>query len=310
MIDNGKYTIHYSSLEEIEKVLFNPSISFDRVATNTHTGEEIYLHRFRNLTLAVNFRLCKINVTGSLTTFHFGNNYTNLSYTDLVEVINEICETLCKQPHEITVHRFEYSLIIRTPLQPSSYIDYFLTYKKKEFYKQIPPAWSAKPLLSFCSLQQFVVKFYDTAKWHKLPGVKLLKYEVRFTRAEKILSILKKSGSLTIAHLMEEGNLLLLGNFVIKVYQTIDTSSTISPVSYRKLTNKQRRLLFAGERPDFWKLERSVNQNTFKKDRKAYLTLKQRLKGNSDSPVKDLEQRITDTVNALAQDKTYPILTQ
>jgi len=306
MIDNGKYTIHYRSPGEIEKVLLNPSISFDRIATNSHTGEKIHLHQFRNLTLGVNYRLCKINVTGSLTTFSKGNNYTNLSFVELVEVLTTMCQTLHKEPHEITVHRFEYSLIIKTPLQPCSYLNYLVSYKKKEFYKQIPPAWSAQSLLSYCSLQQFVIKFYDTAKWHKLPSVKLLKYEIRFTRAAKVLSILKREGRLSFADLLVEDNLQALGNFAIDIYKTIDTRVTISSTQYRKLTTKQRRLIFAGERPDFWKMEKAVNRNTFKKDRKLYLTLKRQLKDHSDNAMKDLERKITEQVNALSGGKKQP----
>lgn len=211
MIDNGKYTTHYSSSDEIERVLSNPQISFDRIATNKHTGEKIYLHNFRNLTLGVNFRLCKINITGSLTTFCKGNNYTNLSFSEIQKVIHLISETLQREPHEILISRIEFSLIIKTPLQPSTYIENLLTYKKKNFYNQIPPTWSAKPLLSFCSLQQFVIKFYDTAKWHKLPNVNFLKYEIRFTRSEKVLSILKNEGPLTLAHLLTEGSFKSLG---------------------------------------------------------------------------------------------------
>lgn len=301
MIDNGKYTIQYRSLEEIEKVLLNPCISFDRIATNTHTGEKVHLHNFRNLTLTVNYRLCKISVTGSLTTFSKGNNYTNLPFTEMVEVVETLCHTLNKEPHQIKVHRFEYSIIIKTPLQPSTYIDYFLSYKKKEFYRQIPPAWSSKPLLSFCGLQQFIIKFYDTAKWHKLPQVKLLKFEIKFTRSEKALSILKQNRPLTFSHFLLEDSFRLFGNFAIELYQAIDKNVTISPATYRKLTTKQRRLLFAGERPDFWKMERVVNRNTYKKDRKVYLTLKRELKGDCSNPTKDLEQRIIDTVNVLSQ---------
>lgn len=301
MIDNGKYTTQYRSLEEIEKVLLNPSISFDRIATNTHTGEKVHLHKFRNLTLTVNYRLCKISVTGSLTTFRKGNNYTNLPFTEMVEVVEALCHTLHKEPHQINVHRFEYSLIIKTPLQPCTYIDYFLSYKKKEFYRQIPPAWSAKPLLSFCGLQQFIIKFYDTAKWHKLPQVKLLKFEIKFTRSEKALSILKQGRPLTFSHFLQHDSFRLFGNFAIELYQAIDKNVTISPFTYRKLTTKQRRLLFAGERLDFWKMERVVNRNTYKKDRKVYLTLKRELKSDCNSPTKDLEQRIIDTVNVLSQ---------
>lgn len=301
MIDNGKYTIHYRTPGEIEQVLLNPSISFDRIATNTHTGEKIHLHQFRNLTLGVNYRLCKINVTGSLTTFCKGNNYTNLSISELVEVLTTLHQTFNKEAHEIIVHRFEYSLIIKTPLQPCTYIGHLLSYKKKEFYKQIPPSWSAKPLLSFCGLQQFIIKFYDTAKWHKLPSVKLLKYEIKFTRSEKALSILKKKGVLTFADLLVEDNLQAFGKFAIEIYKSIDTDVTISTTRYRKLTTKQRRLIFAGERPDFWKMERAVNRNTYKKDRKLYLTLKRDLKDNTDSIMKDLEGKITETVNALSR---------
>lgn len=306
MIDNGKYTIHYRSPGEIEKVLLNPSISFDRIATNSHTGEKIHLHQFRNLTLGVNYRLCKINVTGSLTTFSKGNNYTNLSFAELVEVLTVMCQTLHKEPHEITVHRFEYSIIIKTPLQPCTYIGHLLSYKKKEFYKQIPPAWSAKPLLSFCGLQQFIIKFYDCAKWHKLPSVKLLKYEIKFTRSEKALSILKKKGVLTFADLLVEDNLQAFGSFAIDTYRTIDTDVTISSTRYRKLTTKQRRLIFAGERPDFWKLERSVNRNTYKKDRKLYLNLKRQIKDLEDNVMKDLEEKIVNQVNALTRGKKQP----
>lgn len=301
MLDNGKYTIHYSTREELHHVLGNPSISFQQVRTNTHTGEKVHLHSFRNLTLAVNYRLLKVNLTGSLTTFVKGNNYSNLTFSELSQAITTISETLNTRPEHITIHRLEYSLIIKTPLQPSTYLGYLLSYKKKEFYKQIPPAWSAKPLLSFCGLQQFVIKFYDTAKWHKLPSVKLLKYEIRFTRAEKILSIINQSGPLTFAHLLNQSHLLLIGNFAIKVYQSIDKENTLTPARYRKLTVKQRRLLFAGERPDFWKMERAVNKNTCKKDRALYLTLKRQLKCDKDNLMNDLERKIIDTVNSLSR---------
>jgi len=299
MIDNGKYTTHYNSPEEIERVLSHSQISFDRIATNKHTGEEIHLHNFRNLTLGVNYRLCKVSVTGSLTTFCKGNNYTNISFSETVKIIETICDTLKKDPDEILIHRIEYSLIIKTPLQPCTYIENLLSYKKKRFYNQIPPAWSAKPLLSFCSLQQFVIKFYDTAKWHKLPNVNFLKYEIKFTRAEKVLSILKKKSPLTFAHLLAEESFLALGNFALDVYKMIDTAVTISPGEYRALSNKRRRLLFAGEHPTFWKMESVINRNTYRKDRKEYLALKDQFKGLHSDPMKDLERKITDTARTL-----------
>ena len=299
MIDNGKYTIHYSSREEIQEILLNPSISFDRIATNPHTGEKIHLHNFKNLSLRVNFRLCKINFTGSLTTFCKGNNYTNLTLSELKTAIECISEVLKKKSGEIIAHRFEFAVNIETPLSPFDYFSRFHSLKLKPFYYLHPPPGFTRPLEAYCSLQQYTIKFYDTAKWHKLYGVNLLKYEINFKKTEKANRILRKDTgeSLTLATLAEEVSIKALEKFSLTTYQTIDK---LPIMDFKTLRPRERQLIFAGSNPEFWQSEKRINHNTYKKTRNNYLRLKEEIEEDS-VRFGDLERRITNKLSHLIQ---------
>lgn len=214
MLDNCKLVGQYQRKADFENVLSGSDMLYRESKINEHTGQRFEIFDFGSLTLVANPQENRVTIKNSLTTFLKGNNYTNLTYSDLLFVVDVLSDAMHLQRCELKFSNLEFAVNVETPLAPYEYFSRFISLRQSPFYFLSPPPGFSKPLEKMCSLQQYNVKFYDTAKWHKLFGINLLKSEIVFKRMEKVAGVLKcaKRQPITLADLIEKPNLEALGN--------------------------------------------------------------------------------------------------
>lgn len=293
MFDNCSLVAHYSHRTELENVL--AEFDFRKTFKHKYTGQEFHFFDFEGLSIKVDFLTNKLTLSKSLTTFYKGNNYSNITYSELLFVAEYLSEVLRKKPDEIIPRKIEFALNVETPLAPFEYFSRFQSLKLKPFYFVKPPPGFAKPLECACSMQQYTVKYYDTAKWHRLTGINLLKNEIVFYKMKKIERILNCS-DLSLAKIIERDSISSFIQFLTLSNRNIDKRPHMD---FTKLSSQQIDLVFAGSIPEYWKAQRRRNPNTAKKKRANYIHLKHDIDQNQNQLFKDLERRIVEKFDEL-----------
>ena len=295
MFDNGRWTAHYQSKEELTKALTNSNdIRYCETKQHTHTGQHFDIFDLRNLKIIAHQNEAKLSINNSLTTFLKGNNHQNISLPDLVFIRNYLSETLSVRPEKLIPNSLEFAVNVETPLPPFDYFSRFQSLRLNPFYYLKPPPGS-KPLERYCTFQQYTVKCYDTAKWHGLTGRNLLKFETVFHRMEKIKAITKNE-VLNFEVLTRPEVLNALCGFVTLTYREIDKQLSMDA---KQFSPEEIDLLFAGSLPGYWKAQRQRNRNTAKRRRRIYRELKRETEQSHNELFKDLDRRLTEEFESL-----------
>ena len=139
-------------------------------------------------------------------------------------------------------------------------------------YYYSPPFGNNKPLLKYCKRTHYTAKSYDWGNWNKVNG-NYLRWETVFPKMQKVKELTGKK-FITIADLTDKAFLSALGEFSLTILRNTDKQLIID---YGQLKPRKREFLFAGQNPDFWKAEKAINANTFKKKRRDYSQLYKQL---------------------------------
>lgn len=124
-----------------------------------------------------------LDITGSLTKYQYGENYSNLTYSDLCTAIDDLANTVNKQPYELNLRSFEFGLNIHMfeNLKAIELKDLAFNYKKS-FFESIES--NNKDPVSIgkrCRLQQYDIKIYNKSIEYDLP-FDLLRIEIKVKR--------------------------------------------------------------------------------------------------------------------------------
>lgn len=299
MIDNCKGIIYYQSEEEATKILSNPVFKYKREGVSKFTGETIHFFELLNLRVRY-YPLSKIvRFENSIHKLRHENNHCDFSLSQLTETCDFISESFEKNMNEIQVQNFEFALIIETEKEPDYYFNRFMNLRLKPFCDLHPPPNVSKPLERFCSFTQYIVKFYNTGKWNRVNGVKLLKGEIGFKKMNRVYEITGRSSTnspITISDFTSKPFLNDMANFHLSTYRNIEK---LPIMDCRHLEHYTRDFLFAGLLPEYWEEERRINKHTAKKKRTRYLQLRKEVLKNGNDPYKELERKFQDKFTQL-----------
>lgn len=183
----------------------------------------------------------RVFLHGSLPRFYFGNNYQNLMYSDLQNVIAELKKIFGIEPENIVLQNIEVGVSVDTnELDPTKFLeDEVIDYKVTT--KEINTHNGKGYTISF-PLKNYVVKLYDKGRQCNL-NKNVLRFEVRVKKMVHIKDLgIKLLSDLSDKHKWELFRELLIDTFqdiIICKYQngadlTIEESSL-----YRKGSNQQ-----------------------------------------------------------------------
>jgi hypothetical protein len=220
------------------------------------------------------FKNCNIKIKGaeliienSIHKLLHGNNYSLMTYSDLVEITNMLLDYFELSETEMYVRGFEFGLNIPVDMPAIDLIKNFHSYKKQEFciLKRKGTLYGKKALLD-----EYNVKVYDKSlQVYKCENIKLNK---NILRIELDLNHKRKRhGILTVKDMVDPKKLELLYNDLIKAYSEINKKPMLN---HNSIPKKQFELLYAGDNPDYWKAKKAIDPKNHETQRRNFRQLK------------------------------------
>ena len=223
-----------------------------------YQGEE------RNLRVKYDYRSGKVSVSNSIHKFAKGNNYSDLSYSELESSLRRITMKIGISLKEWSVKKYEIGFNIETERKGVDYLNIFYLFKTKYADKMRKDAfWYGLKWY----LTEYEVKIYDkTEEVKRHDRIKLdsniLRFEVNIKKSRKTKIIQYASDLLDTIKLDE------LFRFFISQMKLIKTIENIDP----SLVSKQRdvEMFFAGLDSSYWKYQHQTNPLGIADKRRRY----------------------------------------
>jgi hypothetical protein len=214
----------------------------------------------------------ELKISNSIHKFKNRNNYTDFSFSMLVQAIIEIEELTGISASEFQIVKLEFGLNIITGVPACEYLAYFSDYKCIQYNKMLSfNKWYGVKY----GLTDYALKIYDKS----VQASKELRYNIQpcITRVEMEV---KRVNRYFHVHSLEElkkaETLHLLYNSFINKIKRINCQGS---EDFKNCTPRERQLYFAGKDEIFWKLEKQLNINTAKSKRKDFQNLQQKIVG-------------------------------
>lgn len=212
-----------------------------------------------------------VKLRGSFHKYHNNgkHNFNDFYFSDLVNVINDLCEKFNINPDSAKLNNLEFGVNIHIPIKPEEFFKYVINYKGTPFQKF--SILNSKGIE--CIMKNFIIKIYDKGYQYKQKG-NLLRFEIKVIR----MQYFEKKGIKikTISDLLNINELYLLKDVLRATFDEIlifDYS-----VNINELSAKQQLLLSNGNNPKYWEkllpnskdFDGGNNNMEYKKQRKKY----------------------------------------
>lgn len=294
MFDSAKIGFYYHTEKEMSCVTSNFMFENPVITKSKLTGEPVQICTLKNLKVKFYPQSKYATIENSLNKFYHYNNpllnvrpdlCCNSTYSNIVFVADYISSIFQKNKREMRISNLEFSLTVKTPEPPLTYIDGFNSINLKPFYPLPPPYNHSKPLQKYCPFTQYTVKSYDYGAWNNLSG-NYLRWEIVFRKMQKVNQLTHRA-KITLQDITDKRFIGDITNFSFETYRKINKQLMID---YSALKPRERIFLFACENTRYWREEIKINPNTAKKKRADYLSLYNRLANGRNNPYNELEQ--------------------
>jgi hypothetical protein len=210
-------------------------------------------------------------VKGSLHAFGKGNNFSDISFSELIEAADKLNQALGLPPDRLQVQTMEAGMNIPMPEDAKPFLQSLIRFKKapfKELESPIPYA------LFRAALTEYNVKLYNKSRYEALYGIHLLRYELQFKKSRAINRAvgLPEKYSLLLADVVEESVLHPLSNYLLNAWKMIERETKFDTTG---LSHSEMKLLYAGLQPDYW--EGIKNASTKKYERRQYKRIREQV---------------------------------
>lgn len=214
----------------------------------------------------------ELKISNSIHKFKNQNNYTDLSFSMLVEAIIEIEKLTGISASEFQIIRLEFGLNIITDVSACEYLAYFSDFKSIQPNRMLA---SNKWYGVKYGLTDYALKIYDKS----LQASKELRCYIppRITRVEMEVKRVDRYFAVhTLEDLKKAETMHLL---YCSFFQKMRRINCQGNEDFKNCTPRQRELYFAGKDEIFWNVERQININTAKSKRKDFQNLQQEIVG-------------------------------
>lgn len=242
MICGVKIEIYSEQL--CRELLNNPFLNF-KTPVEEKTG---LIHfpktdTYRHLRFAL-FESNRIEIRGSLHKYWKGENFSDFTFSDLKECLNELQENFKIDLSEARISNVEFGVNVSPLFNPYEFCENLIAYKGEPFQQM--RVRNGKPNIGFeCGLNQYSVKIYDKAKQY-LKTENILRVEIPVCRMAYLSEVRIK----TLADLKEKTALKALGRVLLECYSNVVVND--NTVRKARLTANEKRIYGLCSNPKEW----------------------------------------------------------
>lgn len=253
-----------------------------------------YYSELKNLNLSI--RDYEITITNSLQKFYMDNNYNPFTYNQVVDAFEQLDNYLPFNIYEAAVKKIAMGMVIQEAANPI--LNTWLSFSNKKAF----------PMLSrnkMYGLKYFLTE-YDVKGYNKTTEVKhhnninlnqpYFRFEVEVKRINNLNRGKNQIGIYTVQDLLNPIKYEKLANILIDKYNKIEKKPTIN---LNETSLKEKRLIASFKDFDVLNSIKKQHPDSYKKDRKEYKSLLNKLNNNSfqNQIINKLNQQIQFSIN-------------
>lgn len=263
MIDFVKIRVQNPNIKQIRE---NLCLEWE-LSISERTGEvKEIIAKYHNLTFKI---VCNqyLNISGSLHKFWNSingrgeQNYNDFMFSDLAEVINEICDSFNLNPSSCMIENIEFGVNITPPFPVKEILRSIINHKGKPFTQE----YDEKKYYRECKRQQYIIKVYD--KGLQFNQGNILRFEDKTRKMEHLKGI----GIKSFTDLLNPVKINQLGAVLRKDFEGLLIYDYTIPLM--KLNPRERLILTEGQTPAYWLNLLESNPNLYYKRRDRFKEL-------------------------------------
>lgn len=223
---------------------------------------------FKNLRFTI--KANSFIIDNSLHKFYKGNNYSDYSFFELVETVDQIERLTNIKAEDLNVKKLEFALNIITDKPAYKYLSMFSDFKIKEYDKMKSKAFWYGIKYVFT---EYTLKIYDKSEMVKRTESiniyqNILRFEIQYIRNRRLTSIN------TLADLINKEK---INSLFQELIEQVERLNCIGNENFSEVSSRDREIYFAGQNERFWITEKDLNRNTAKDKRKRYRIIQQKI---------------------------------
>lgn len=256
-----------ANIENFEEYIENSELNFKKhieIKSGEISSKAFYNEKGIIINLYPNNRIL---VNANLPKLLYGNNYTDLSYTELNNAILLICKMLKLTPEVLEISSFEFGLNIPINYTFNSLemIENVICYKFQSF-SDMDAGRKNKSIGKKYTPQEFEIKIYSKSEQLSLC------YElVRFETKVRKMNYVSKSRFYNLSSLLNKENLEFLKNKLVENYENtviLDTSIDLN------LLNEKEQILYLNWQSPYYRNKLSkTNKRKFHSEKQKLIQL-------------------------------------
>lgn len=226
-----------------------------------------YKAQIENLHITYMYKTSTIRVSNSIHKFVKGNNYSDLTFSELCYGLGAIEELTGINIEKWRIRKMEIGFNIETKKKGTEYLPLFSTFKNKTPDKMRKDVfwYGVKWFFS-----EYELKIYDKTgevKKHDrvLLNTNILRFEISINRIRKIPVIQ------LLSDLQNKNTLRALFDFFISEIKRIKTIESVDLSQVSK--ERDVEMFFAGQNELYWQHQKKINPEGVKKKRNRYLRI-------------------------------------
>ena len=252
MIDGIKFAFYHN---DFDTYLGTKGVKvFSTFDNSTGVEQEKKYAKHKGLLFEI-YKSGRVVVRGSLQIYFKGENYSDFTYYQICQAIDQLCDWIQMKPFKARLSNVEAGVNVYPPFKAFGFCNTVLSYRDDVFtpYKET----STRQRIGLeCVNDQYTLKCYDKGKQYGNPNQKeILRYEYAANKMECI----KAAGIKTLQDLKDLSKLKILGQKVIETYNEI---MVIERVNKSLLSKNELRIYHEYTNPKNW-----LNYNRKKRDR-------------------------------------------
>lgn len=206
--------------------------------------------------LRVYLRYDKITLSNSLHKFYKGNNYSDFTYSELSNAVNEICQKFEIDADQWKIIKMEFGFNVSTPKPAEEYIDLFMSYKEREFEK-MKQKQKQKYYGRKCFFTEYDLKVYDKHLQTQIDDHfdipnNILRVEFCYNQKRKLPKQIK-----TLFDLLDREKFKELYSDFKEAFSKVIYNDK---VDFNHSTSVERLLFYASLNSNFIKVEEQINK--------------------------------------------------
>lgn len=212
---------------------------------NTLSGE-VCKHKkvtYKNLFIKI-YATGTVVINGSLHKYWKGENFTDFTFSDLVDCINDLSRVFNFNPSEAHLRNLEFGVNVSPIFNPFDFCRDVIAYKNEGFSRLTTKGGNKLNIGFKIEQQRYALKIYDKGKQYNL-DTNILRYEVRANKME----YLKRTGVRYLSDLLDIEKIKNLGAILFQTYSDL---IIVEKVNTSAMSSNEERIFALCKNPKEW----------------------------------------------------------